>query len=227
MLIFPHRKSHMVHHTKCNTEEDPDIYARGSFGVVTFWHLPLATLGMFNPLKAYESCIRFNVTDAQRWFSMATFAAYTALAAWIIYAGYGVELLTLWFIPFVIGYCVMLIFFTWVPHHPHTIISHRPLNPRLQWIVWQRIADLGEKLIRRNGNLDRFAIGVLRDLPRLRWVCWDRSEPIRTVIRDGRRPGGNAYVCSRFGSHGRRSSEPGSHGRSHAGSDGSVRHVRV
>ncbi len=123
MLIYPHRKSHMMHHTRCNTEDDPDIYARGSFGVVALWRIPLSALGMFNPVSAYQSCIRFKVTEAQRWFSMATFAGYTALAAWIIYSGYGFELLVLWFGPFFIGYCVMLIFFTWVPHYPHTIIG--------------------------------------------------------------------------------------------------------
>ncbi len=168
MLIFPHRKSHMVHHTKCNTEEDPDIYARGSFGVVTFWHLPLATLGMFNPLKAYESCIRFNVTDAQRWFSMATFAAYTALAAWIIYAGYGVELLTLWFIPFVIGYCVMLIFFTWVPHHPHTITG-RYRDTRCS--VWP-----GGNLLTQGQNYHL----IHHMMP---WVPWYQYEQVFNEIR--------------------------------------------
>jgi len=121
MLIYPHRKSHMMHHTHCNTDEDPDIYARGSFGIVTFWRIPLATLGAFNPFNAYRQCIQFNVTDAQRWFSMATYAAYAALVGWIVYAGYGYELLKLWAVPFLFGYGIMLIFFTWIPHHPHTI----------------------------------------------------------------------------------------------------------
>ena len=29
LLIYPHRGSHIAHHKKCNTDADPDIYARG------------------------------------------------------------------------------------------------------------------------------------------------------------------------------------------------------
>lgn len=123
MFIYPHRKSHMVHHTKCNTEEDPDIYSRGSFGVVTFWRIPLATLSHFNPIGLYRQCVQFNVTTGQRLFSMATFAAYVAVVAAIVHAGYGFEFLILWLIPFFIGYGIMLIFFTWIPHHPHTLVG--------------------------------------------------------------------------------------------------------
>lgn len=120
LLIYPHRKSHMLHHTACNTDEDPDIYSRGTFGVVTFWRIPLATLGQLSPIKAYKSCLHFKVTQGQKWFSLATYASFVALAAWIIHKGYGFELLTLWFLSFFFGYGIMLVFFTWVPHHPHT-----------------------------------------------------------------------------------------------------------
>jgi fatty acid desaturase len=120
MFFYPHKKSHLVHHAKCNTEEDPDIYARGPFGVVTFWRIPLAALSAFNPLATYRDCRRFKVSAAELGISMATFAAYTALAVAAVAAGYGRELLVLWFIPWFIGYSIMLVFFTWVPHHPHT-----------------------------------------------------------------------------------------------------------
>jgi fatty acid desaturase len=120
MFFYPHKKSHIVHHTKCNTEEDPDIYARGPFGVVTFWRIPLAALSAFNPLVTYRDCRRFKVSAGELRISMATFAAYTALAVVAVAAGYRRELLVLWFIPWFIGYSIMLVFFTWVPHHPHT-----------------------------------------------------------------------------------------------------------
>lgn len=168
MLIYPHRKSHMVHHIKCNTEEDPDIYARGSFGVVTFWRIPLSALSLLNPFEAYRSCIRFKVTDAQRWFSMMTFAAYTALAAWVIFAGYGVELLVLWFIPFFIGYCVMLIFFTWIPHHPHTITG-RYRDTRCS--VWP-----GGNFLTQGQNYHL----IHHMMP---WVPWYRYERVFNEIR--------------------------------------------
>ncbi len=120
MLFYPHKKSHIVHHTKCNTDADPDIYARGPFGVVTFWRIPLAALSHFNPFAQYRDCKRFNVPKGEQVITMVTFAAYTALVVAVVALGYGYELLVLWFIPWLIGYSVMLVFFTWVPHHPHT-----------------------------------------------------------------------------------------------------------
>jgi len=120
MFYYPHKKSHMVHHTKCNTDEDPDIYARGEFGTVAFWRIPLAALGHFNPFGLRSDCARFNVTAGERAISYATFAAYSAVAIGLVAFGYGYELLVLWFIPWLIGYSIMLVFFTWIPHHAHT-----------------------------------------------------------------------------------------------------------
>lgn len=119
MFFYPHKKSHIVHHRKCNTDEDPDIYARGSFGLVTFWRIPLVTLSAFNPLALRNECKRFDVSAPERRVSYATFAIYAAVAVTIIAAGYGYQLLVLWFIPWFVGYSVMLVFFTWVPHHAH------------------------------------------------------------------------------------------------------------
>jgi len=120
LLIHPHRKSHMVHHARCNTDDDPDIYARGNFGVVTFWRIPLAALSQLNPVEQYRHCKQFGCTEGETRFAVATFAAYVLAVAAIVHAGYGYALLVLWFIPFMIGYSIMLVFFTWVPHHPHT-----------------------------------------------------------------------------------------------------------
>ncbi len=121
IFFYPHKASHIVHHRKCNTDEDPDIYARGPFGVVTFWRIPVAALNAaFNPFAVYRECILFKIPAKERRVTMATFAAYTAAAVAVMAAGYGYELLVLWFIPWFVGYCTMLVFFTWVPHHPHT-----------------------------------------------------------------------------------------------------------
>lgn len=120
MCFYPHKHSHTVHHTKCNSDEDPDIYARGSFGTVAFWRIPLASLDHLSPLALYKDCQRFNVPTRERYISYATFAAYSVMAVGLFVLGYGYELLTLWFIPWFIGYSTMLVFFTWVPHHSHT-----------------------------------------------------------------------------------------------------------
>ena len=89
ILIYPHRGSHIVHHTKCNTDADPDIYARGSFGVVTFWKIPQAILGQFNPLAQYQQCIKYGLTRSQRYFSMINFILYLAIVLTIISFGFG------------------------------------------------------------------------------------------------------------------------------------------
>jgi fatty acid desaturase len=110
-----------MHHRKCNTDADPDIYARGAFGVVTFWRIPLAILSQFDPVGQFRQCRDYGLTGPQRILSMITFASYVAIVLTIVGLGYGYELLILWFVPFFIGYAVMLVFFTWIPHHPHTI----------------------------------------------------------------------------------------------------------
>lgn len=52
LFCFPHLKQHMVHHARANTDEDPDIYARGSFPGWLFLRLPLALLKYFSPPAA-------------------------------------------------------------------------------------------------------------------------------------------------------------------------------
>lgn len=119
MYFYTHRNSHVIHHRRCNSDEDPDIYARGPLGVVAFWRIPVTSLACFNPVAVYRDCIRFQVTRRERHVTMATYAAYLAVAAAAIAAGYGRALLELWFLPWLVGYSTMLVFFTWVPHHPH------------------------------------------------------------------------------------------------------------
>ena len=119
MFFEPHKKSHIAHHAKCNTDDDPDIYARGSFGLVSLWRIPLATLSNLNPVTLYQTCRRYNLANRQLLTCMITYGAYAAVAATLIYAGYGLEFVMLWLVPYFIGYSIMLIFFTWVPHHDH------------------------------------------------------------------------------------------------------------
>ena len=168
LLIFPHRSSHIVHHQKCNSEDDPDIYARGNFGVVTFWKIPLAILSQFNPLTQYRLCRELKLTPGQCYFSYATFALYVALVAAIVASGHGVELLVLWFIPFFIGYAVMLVLFTWVPHHPHTITG-RYHDTRCS--LWP-----GANLLTQGQNYHL----IHHMMP---WVPWYRYESVFNEIR--------------------------------------------
>lgn len=168
LLIFPHRSSHIVHHQKCNSESDPDIYARGNFGVVTFYKIPLAILSQFNPLAQYRLCVEHGLTAGQSYFSYATFVLYVALVAAIVAAGYGFELLVLWFIPFFIGYAVMLVLFTWVPHHPHCITG-RYHDTRCS--LWR-----GGNLLTQGQNYHL----IHHMMP---WVPWYRYESVFNELR--------------------------------------------
>ena len=170
ILIYPHRASHMVHHRKCNTEDDPDIYARGPFGVVTFWRIPVAILGQFNPLEQFRQCREFGLARWQRYFSMITFALYVAVVLAIIGHGYGYELLILWFVPFFIGYALMLVLFTWIPHHPHTLTG-RYRDTRCS--LWP-----GGNLLTQGQNYHL----IHHMMP---WVPWYRYEKVFLEIRPG------------------------------------------
>ena len=120
MYFYPHRNSHAVHHRKCNSDEDPDIYARGPLKVVALWRIPVVSLTCFNPVALYRECGKFRVTPRERAITMATYVIYLAVALGLVGTGHGRELVVLWFIPWLVGYSAMLVFFTWVPHHPHT-----------------------------------------------------------------------------------------------------------
>lgn len=144
LIYHPHKRSHMVHHTRCNTDEDPDIYARGPFGTVAFWQIPVTALGQMNPFALRRDCQQFNVPVRERYIAYATFAAYVVAAAAIIATGHGVELLVLWFIPWLVGYSTMLIF-TWVPHHAH-VETGRYRNTRCSIWPWANYLTQGQHM---------------------------------------------------------------------------------
>jgi len=120
LFYFQHRKQHMVHHTHTNMDDDPDIYARGGFLSWIFVRLPISLLNYFNPVALYRECLRFAVPKRQIGITFLTFAVQAGVVGWIIWAGFGYELLVLWFIPWWIGQTVMLTLFTWTPHHDHS-----------------------------------------------------------------------------------------------------------
>ena len=120
LFFHHHRKSHRVHHARTNQDDDPDIYARGSFLGWCLWRLPRTLLAYFNPFQLRRECQRFALTARERRVTMASFAASAAALLALIAAGYGYQLLVLWFIPWWIGQSVMLTLFTWTPHHDHS-----------------------------------------------------------------------------------------------------------
>jgi len=120
LFYFPHLKQHMVHHTRANTDEDPDIYARGSFPGWVFLRLPKALIAYFNPFSLRADCRRFGVPKRQVVITYITFALQSAALIGILLAGYWREVLVLWFVPWWVGQTIMLTLFTWTPHHDHS-----------------------------------------------------------------------------------------------------------
>ena len=119
LFYYPHLKQHMVHHTKANTDDDPDIYARGGFLGWVFLRLPKALIAYFSPWNLRDDCIRYGVPKWQVTVSWITFALQWAVLIVLLAFGYWKELLVLWFVPWWVGQTVMLTLFTWTPHHDH------------------------------------------------------------------------------------------------------------
>jgi fatty acid desaturase len=115
-----HKRQHMQHHAHTNEETDPDIYAKGSFLGWIFLRAPIALLSYFNPVQQYWDCQRFHCVRREYVYTFLSFSAYAAIVIGLIAAGYGREVLFLWFVPWWIGQTVMLTFFTWTPHHDHS-----------------------------------------------------------------------------------------------------------
>ena len=114
-----HKRQHMAHHAHTNEDDDPDIYARGSFLGWVFLRLPVALISYFNPVQLYRDCGRFNCTRREYAYTFTSFTTYSLIVIGLLAMGYWREVLFLWFSPWWIGQTAMLTFFTWTPHHDH------------------------------------------------------------------------------------------------------------
>ena len=114
-----HKRQHMAHHAHTNEDDDPDIYARGSFLGWVFLRLPVALISYFNPVQLYRDCGRFNCTRREYAYTFTSFTTYSLIVIGLLAMGYWREVLFLWCIPWWIGQTAMLTFFTWTPHHDH------------------------------------------------------------------------------------------------------------
>jgi fatty acid desaturase len=120
MFFHEHRKAHFQHHARTNMEDDPDLWAKGSFTRVTLVQVPGLLVNYFNPVGLWQACDGLRLSAGERWGTMALFALNTAIVAGIVAAGYGMELVVLWLIPWFVGLHVMQILFGWAPHHDHS-----------------------------------------------------------------------------------------------------------
>jgi beta-carotene hydroxylase len=175
LFYWEHKRQHVVHHARCNHPDDPDLYAKGSFAGWLLVRLPISLIGYFNPVLLYRRCRQFDVPARQTRLTMAMFTLQAALWLGLIAAGYGVEVLVFWFIPWWIGNTVMLTLFTWTPHHDHRetgryrdtreslfpgatllllgqnhhLIHH--MMPQVPWYRYDRVFNEIRPILERNG----------------------------------------------------------------------------
>lgn len=105
------RYSHMAHHRFLNDARDPDLYFHGRW-----WTLPWRWLTS----DLYYALYNFRSGDPRAVKIMWQMVPYTlamlSLIAALIYWGYGMELLMVWYIPQRIACVLNAIVFLWLPH---------------------------------------------------------------------------------------------------------------
>ena len=120
MFFHEHRKAHFRHHAHTNMQDDPDLWAKGSFARVTLIQIPWLLINAFNPVALWRVCGHLRLSTAECLGAMAQFALHCAIVAAIVAAGYGTELVFLWLLPWFVGLHVMQTMFGWAPHHDHS-----------------------------------------------------------------------------------------------------------
>ena len=90
-----HKRQHMAHHAHTNEDDDPDIYARGSFLGWVFLRLPVALISYFNPVQLYRDCGRFNCTRREYAYTFTSFTTYSLIVIGLLAMGYWREVLFL------------------------------------------------------------------------------------------------------------------------------------
>lgn len=130
-------RTHKLHHVHTNTDDDPDIQAKGSFGqLFPTWFkkqvvlslVPIVLFRYLAPDQYGRAAVRMIGTEALQ--ASAVAALILALLGLSIAYGLVSEWLCLLFIPTRLAALLLLIFFQWLPHHPHER-SERYLNTRI------------------------------------------------------------------------------------------------
>lgn len=130
------QRTHLLHHSHTNSERDPDIVVKGTFGqllgkwlvMVPMSLLPMFAIRFINPeryrrLGAILSPAEIAQVSAVTLFTWALLVAAVA-------TGHVADWLMLWFLPTRLGILILNIFFQWLPHHPFDR-TERYLNTRI------------------------------------------------------------------------------------------------
>jgi fatty acid desaturase len=117
-------RSHVVHHARTNTDEDPDIWVKGGFaelilkalvgGIVQT--LPLFLLRHLSPLDYKLQAAHLRGAETTQ-ADAVTVGALLLLVASIV-TGHFLAWLCLLFIPTRVATVLLAVYFQWLPHHP-------------------------------------------------------------------------------------------------------------
>lgn len=108
------RWAHIRHHRHANGPLDPDIVLHGSWWTLPFRWMFIDGFYLIYSLKHGDKISRgYLITTL--WWAFAFFSTATLL----IWMGYGLHVLMLWFIPSRIIFLALGFSFFWLPHVPH------------------------------------------------------------------------------------------------------------
>jgi fatty acid desaturase len=130
-------RTHVLHHAYTNTDDDPDIWVKGGFGLLLlkaiFANVVLATIPLFVLRYLAPSDYR-QATSGLRGSEPVQADAVTLtvllLLAVSIPTGHFMDWLCLLFIPTRVAAVLLAIYFQWLPHHPFDS-TERYLNTRI------------------------------------------------------------------------------------------------
>ena len=131
------KRTHALHHAHTNTDDDPDIFVKGTLPQLLIkWaqrHLvasmiPLIAFNYLSPTR-YRQAAGF-LRGTEVWQASAVAAIVILLLVAALATGHGLDWLCLLYLPTRLGALILAIFFQWLPHYPLDR-SERYLNTRI------------------------------------------------------------------------------------------------
>lgn len=110
------RWAHILHHRYANGERDPDTFFNGPA-----WSLPFRWMLIDVAYFVYAVKHADKVSRPSLMSSLRRAAVFFLFVGALIYYGYGLEVLLLWFIPTRIVQLLLGFTFFWLPHVPHEV----------------------------------------------------------------------------------------------------------
>jgi beta-carotene hydroxylase len=130
------QRTHVLHHSHTNSERDPDIVVKGTFGqllikwvvFVPMSLVPIFALRWINPDRYRRVGAILSPSEIAQASAVTLFTWALLIAA--IATGRVADWLMLWFAPTRLAALILNVFFQWLPHHPFDR-TERYLNTRI------------------------------------------------------------------------------------------------